>query len=213
MHEHLPIVLVGDIARVPQAAEILHRRDAVIYGLLLPESSQDRQSINDIPVLGSVKDPAYHKMLQNHKLDYAVIDTRSAERIHLLGHLFELTGRHPVTLDHPQSHVSPYAEVASGCLLEAGAIVQPNARVEALTYLGPQVVVESDAVVGAACTLRSGVIVGEGAMLGNEVELGYSSIVLPNHRIPDQSVLEARSLVDEELAPSSYTSSQRLSES
>ncbi len=81
-------------------------------------------------------------------------------------------GLQPLTVRHPASICSPYAEVSKGAQLLPGSIVNTNASVGANTIVNTGAIVEHDCVVEAHVHIATGarlagsVHVGEGAHIG-----------------------------------------------
>jgi acetyltransferase-like isoleucine patch superfamily enzyme len=198
-HDILPIVLVGSDRLSVLAAEILHAQEHIIYGILKMSADRSKRDVHELPVLGGVEDPAYNKMLTNHKLDYAILEPEATDRVAMLNTLFELTGRHPFSIHHPDSSISVYADVAAGNLVEANVRIGPDARLETLNQLFAGVAVESGVRIGSATTLHSGAIVGADASIGNEVVIGRGAVVLPGVSVGERSRIAAGTVVDRDI--------------
>ena len=70
--------------------------------------------------------------------------------------------QNPGTLVHPTAVVSPSAELGSGCVIEANAVVGCGAKVGAFSYVCAGAVVNHDATVGAYCQVDCNAVVASG---------------------------------------------------
>lgn len=182
--EILPVVIIGLGAEARAAADALTLADRVVYGFLSPERDAGPvKEFNDVSVLGSLLDAPYQKMLKSEKLEYVLAVPGGADRRKLREGLFGLTGRLPLTVIHPSASVSPYADVAAGVYVDAGAVVAPNARIESLVWIGPGVVVDSDASISEGASLDAGAVIGAKASIGKDVVVGTGAVVAPKAQV------------------------------
>lgn len=86
---------------------------------------------------------------------------RSARLEMLLDH-----GGNTVTLIHPRAIVSPFATLAPGCVVVAGAVIN------AFAVLARGCIVNTAATVGHDCRLAQGVHIASGANLAGDVSVG-----------------------------------------
>lgn len=108
-------------------------------------------------------------------------------------------GLRPVTVVHPTAFVDPYASVADGCQVMAGAVVLAEARV------GRQCIVNTKASVDHEDVLEDGVEVSPGATLCGNVTVGVNgwigagAVVLPRRSIGADAVVGAGAVVTKDV--------------
>lgn len=101
-----------------------------------------------------------------------------------------------VTVRHPSAVVSPFAGLATGVQVMAGAVVQAGARVGegslvntgalidhdvqvgAYCHVAPGAVVCGDVCIGAGCHIGAGAVLRQGVALGDQVLVGAGAVVL-----------------------------------
>ena len=99
------------------------------------------------------------------------------------------------TVTHPDAVVSAAADIGPGCMMAAGALVNPGAR------LGRCVIVNTAASVDHDCDLGDGVHVAPGARLtgavvcGKSAFIGVGAVVVPGVRIGESAVVGAGATV------------------
>lgn len=101
-----------------------------------------------------------------------------------------------VTVRHPSAVVSPFADLAAGVQVMAGAVVQAGARlgegslvntgalidhdvqIGAYCHVAPGAVVCGDVRIGTACHIGAGAVLRQGVVLGDQVLVGAGAVVL-----------------------------------
>ena len=130
--------------------------------------------VRGYPVLGDVE--MLKSMLSIEPAHVVVAITDNAARLQVANALRRLGGQF-FTAVHPLAYVSDAATVGGGCVLAAGAVVNPDAAVGSHCFVGPGAVVDRDAEVGAGVWVSAGCVVGPGAQVGARAVLGPNSSV------------------------------------
>jgi sugar O-acyltransferase (sialic acid O-acetyltransferase NeuD family) len=101
---------------------------------------------------------------------------------------------------HPAAVISPLAQVAPGCIVNAGAVILPNARLE------PHVIVHSMASIDHDCQIGEGANIAPGVAMAGRVSVGRGAwiytgaAVTPKRRIGAFAVVGAGSVVIRDVA-------------
>lgn len=190
-----PVVIIGLGADARAAAEIVALYDRVVYGFISTEQPSEALELNHVPVLGRLSEGPYRQLLEREQLDYVIAEPLATDRIRLMTELFQLTGRHPLTVVHPAAVVSASADLAAGVLVHAGCVIGANVRIERLTTLGPGCIVEADAELGAAVTLQLGVRLGQKVVVEDEAFVGAGANVVSGVRLERGAQVGPGSLV------------------
>ncbi len=118
-----------------------------------------------VPVLGSIEEvPRWHKATFFIAIGDNAARLRKAE-------LLKLQQVTYATLIHPRAVVAGDVVVGAGCLIAAGAVVQPGVR------LGEHVIVNTLAGVDHDCEIGDGAHVAPGAHLAGRVKVGRAAMI------------------------------------
>jgi sugar O-acyltransferase (sialic acid O-acetyltransferase NeuD family) len=108
-----------------------------------------------------------------------------------------------VTVEHPESSVSRFAEISSGCFIAARAIVGPGAKLGAGTIINHAAVIDHDCATGIYCHIAPGVVLGGGVTVGDKCLIGAGAIVLPGISIGADVTIGAGAVVTKDVPPNS----------
>jgi UDP-3-O-[3-hydroxymyristoyl] glucosamine N-acyltransferase len=125
-------------------------------------------------VLGDVE--MLKSMLSVEPVHVVVAITDNEARLRVANSIRGLGGQF-FTAVHPWAYLSGVSTVEGGCVVSAGAVINPDATVGSHCFLGPGAVVDRDAQVGAGSWVSAGAVVGAGASIGARVILGPNSSV------------------------------------
>ncbi len=123
-------------------------------------------------VIGKLSD--YEKYVNEYRYAYVAIGN-SAIRSKYIDRLKEV-GYNIATLISLRSCVSPSAEVKSGCLIEAGVIVNAKSVIGEGTIVCAGAIVNHNSFVGECCTLQCGSIVPSNSVVPEKTVLNYGEV-------------------------------------
>jgi acetyltransferase EpsM len=121
-------------------------------------------------------------------------------RAKLFAHLQSLGGT-PTTIIHPNTTISPLAQIGPGTIIAAGAIINPGAKI------GANCVINTAASVDHDCVLHDHVFIAPGVRLAGTVTVEESAniftgaIVIPNLRIGANATVGAGAVVLRDVRP------------
>ena len=92
---------------------------------------------------------------------------------------------------HVDARVSTSAELESGVVVLAGAIIQPAARVSKGVIVNTAAVVEHDCVIEPGVHIAPGAIVLGGCRIGMCAMIGAGAVILPAATVPARSTVPA----------------------
>jgi len=95
---------------------------------------------------------------------------------------------------HPAAVVSDTASIAPGCIVLAGAIIQPFSQLADGTLINTRAVVEHHALVEAGGHVAPGATLLGAARLGRHALLGAHAVILPSAEVPADTVVPAGSV-------------------
>lgn len=150
--------------------EILNQYNGYeISGLLDANPDLWGEKVMGISVLG---DDNYLNSLYDRGIRHAFIGIGSTGDTSIRRQLFEKAqerGFEIISAIHPQSTISPSAELGRGATIMPGAIINSFAK------LGDNVIVNSGAIVEHDCTIGNHVHIATGAVIASTVEIGEGS--------------------------------------
>ncbi len=112
--------------------------------------------------------------------------------------LFSMThekGFRNLSLIHPSAVRSRTAELAEGCQLMAGSVVQTGARIGVNAIVNTRASVDHDCVVCDHAHIGPGAVLAQNARVGAETLIGSGAIVLPGVKVGDRCVVGAGTVV------------------
>lgn len=142
---------------------------AIPYAVLDPDHRRQGQALFGVPILGD--DSLLPELVSQGVNCFAVGlgstgDTRPRQRLFELGLSYLLK---PLTIVHPASVCSKWANVGMGSQLLAGSVINAGAT------LGTNVVVNTGAVIEHDCIIDNHVHIATGAQLASTVHVGEGS--------------------------------------
>jgi UDP-perosamine 4-acetyltransferase len=191
----LPVVIIGDGRTARLAADALLQQDALIYGFLTWQPGEYPAEWNDVPILGSWEDADYQKVLKDGQLQYVIATQDAYDRKRLFDALFKLTGRLPFSVFHPASYTAPSVDVASGNIISAGCVIEPNSELGALNLLHAGVMIGSDCVIGSRNTLEPGVRLGYNVTLADDIYVGIGAVIASGISVASEAVIAPGAVV------------------
>lgn len=102
-------------------------------------------------------------------------------------------GHDAPVLQHPAAYVSGMARLSAGCIVLAGAVVQPGAKLGEGVIVNTRAVIEHDCVVGAGTHVAPGAIILGGCRIGSCAMIGAGAVVLPSAAVADEDLVPALS--------------------
>ncbi len=112
--------------------------------------------------------------------------------------LFQMTrekGFRNLSLVHPAASLSKTAELAEGCQVMAGAVVQTGARIGVNAIVNTRGSVDHDCVVCDHAHVGPGAVLAQNARVGAETLIGAGATVLPGVRVGERCVVGAGAVV------------------
>lgn len=163
MDNKLAILGAGGHGKVVADAALVSGEwsSVVFFDDVFPDKSRN----GDWPIVGSGND-----LLQDHKKFDGIIVAIGENRVRL-DKIVELQriGAKIVSILHPRAIISPFATIAPGCAVFAGAIINVGAKISLACIINSGAVIEHD------CLLHDGVHVSPNASLAGKTKIGECS--------------------------------------
>lgn len=190
-----PILIIGTNDESISALDILHSNEYFVYGFLSIETTLTVSEILDLPVLGTLADKQYQKILQEEKVAYILTEPNSKTRELILDQLFKLCKRLPINAIHAACTVAPASNMDTGNIIHAGGIITAQVSMGSLNYIGPGTIIDTGAHMGSFNTIQSGVRIGRHTTIGNHCFIGMGATIMGGLTIGDGAVIAAGSVV------------------
>jgi sugar O-acyltransferase (sialic acid O-acetyltransferase NeuD family) len=172
----------------------------LLHGVLDVDRSLWGQSLLGVPILGG--DELLPQMIEQGVNHFAV-GLGSMGDSRLREHLFEMglaAALKPLTVMHPSSVCSKWAEVGAGAQLFPASVVNAGARLGANVIVNSGAVVEHDCVVGAHAHIATGAKLSGGVRVGAGAHIGAGAVVKQDVSIGERAVVGAGACVLEDVA-------------
>ncbi len=184
--KQLCIIGAGGYGKV--VAEIAELQNK--YGEIFFLDDASVESCGGYRVVGVVSE--YIKHVKN--CDFVVAIGNNETRKKIIEKLLKANAILP-TLIHPCSTVSKSAQIALGCVVMAGTIVNANARIGQGTILNTCCSVDHDDQIGEYCHISVGAHLAGTVETGDNVFIGVGGIIKNNVRICSNVVIGAGAVV------------------
>lgn len=171
-----PVIIFGAKGMGKVALDIFQSNNVVIYCFLDDDEKLHGNEIGDIAVLGSTHDEEFLKYVGKKCAAFIASDDNKY-RESMVEMLKSKRKVMPVNAVHQHAYVSEFAFLGHGNMVNAGVIINSNAKVANHCILSVGAIIDFDAEledyvqVGAGSIINSGVKVGKGAFVGSGVTI------------------------------------------
>lgn len=152
--------------------------------------------VNDVPVLGEL---SYLKNVDFDEVRLVAAVGRSVWRRKMVEEAKKM-GAKFMSIIHPTVHISKWARVGEGAIMQRFCIVMPNAVVGDFFIGNGFVGIGHDAVIGDYVHMNPHVVISGGTVIGNDVFIGLRATVLTS-KIGEGAVIGACALVTKDVPP------------
>lgn len=188
--KQLPVLIIGTDSEAIAACEILQAQGFFIYGFLYLDSPPEKRELNDIPVLGSVSDREYEKILKGMDVSYFVAINNANLRDSLHRKLYELNpDKYAINAVHPSSIISASARMNFGNLIYPKVVIGTNVKIGVGNILGTSSIFETNSQMGNSNYISPGVIIGNQVIIRNRCIIGAGAIIQSNIIIESGAII------------------------
>ena len=175
---------------------------AAIAGLIDPRLDLGGQLLG-VPVIGgdelmTLLDPQCTLLANGVG---ATVKSRANRRLY---DLWSAQGFTFVSVVHPSAIVCPEVELAPGCQIMAGVILQPYAKIGVGTVINTAASIDHDCAVGAHCFIAPMATLCGGAKVGEGAFIGAGATLLPGVKVGNNALVAAGAVVDTDVADCGY---------
>lgn len=190
------VIVIGAGGHAAVVCDALLRSGAQVLGFTDADPKLRGNTLCGLPVLGS--DDVLRDHDPNHgllALGLGSLDSASSRVRERVQVRLQAQGWRFCTVQHPSAIVSPFAQLAEGVQLMAGAVVQPHARIGTGTIVNTRAVVEHDVVIGSWSHVAPGAVVCGGTHVGAHSHVGAGAVLRQGLRLGDHTLIGAGAAV------------------
>ena len=189
-----PVIIVGAQELGKTALDIFMSNNVVVYCFLEDKPELQQQEVNNVAVMSSTEDPEFLKLI-GKKCEVFVASEDAAARksmVNLLKSEYQVV---PVNAIHQFSFVSEFAWLGHGLMVNAGAVINANAKVGDNCIIQSRAVVDAEAVLGDNVQVGTGAIINAGVTVADDVFIGSGAVVVAGIKIGKKARVGAGAVV------------------
>ncbi len=189
-----PVIIFGAKGLGKVALDIFQSNDVVVYCFLDDDKKLHNTEINDISILGNTDDDEFLKLIgKKCEAFVATDDNKLKENITEM--LQDRLKVMPVNAIHQRASIAPSAFLGHGNMLNAGAVINSNAKVSSHCIINSNAVIEHDAEVHDYVQVGSGSIIGSSAIIKERAFIGSGVTIISGVTIGKKARVGAGSVV------------------
>jgi len=168
-----------------------------IEGLIDIENSENvGKKINDVLIVGVIKDIAKHVALDSYVIVAYGKNQRKKEIVSLLSE----KGYRFATVIGKNSYISNYVEIGEGSIINPNVTIMPNTRVGKHVIIHSGSVIEHDNEIGHYANIAPGVKTGGRVKIEEGSYIYTGAVITPDVRIGKNSIVGAGAVVLEDVS-------------
>jgi sugar O-acyltransferase (sialic acid O-acetyltransferase NeuD family) len=195
----LVIFGTGGFAReTRQIAEDINQNDRTwnLVGFLDENTERHGDQMHDLPVLGGLE-----WLKQHPRTVVAVAVGGSAIRRKIVFRLLHADHTRFATLVHPLAWISRRVEIGPGTVIDAGALISPDARIGEHVILNNNCTIGHDTVIEDYVTVAPNASVAGEVHIGEGCDIGANCTIIQRKSIGHWSVVGAGAVVVKDVPP------------
>lgn len=191
------ILIIGTGAQAKYALEIFHLTGRKVIGLISLSGERPLAALDDVPVLGTFEH--LEDIYRKHKKSSLLFCCSKNKKKEELANRLEKQQPEYATAIHPAAMIARTAMVGHGAIINAGAVIQPFAKVGCHVMIHAGVVIEHDCIVMDYANLAPNVTLAGWVKVGKGATLYSGAVVIPNMEISDSAVVGAGGVVIDDI--------------
>ena len=192
-----PVIILGAKTIGKTAIEIFKSNGVLIFGLLDDDKKLHDTEIGEIPVMGSLEDPEYRKIMgekcdvflafDDTKLKKSIVKSLVKERklmpvnaIHNTATISESAKLHHGSLINARAVIGADSKIGNHCMINSGAIVENECILGDFVQIGTGSIINSNVTIAEGAFIGTGVTIVSGVEIGKNARVGAGSVVIEN---------------------------------
>lgn len=171
-----PVIIFGAKGMGKVALDIFQSNNVVVYCFLDDDENLHGKEVGDVAILGSTHDDGFLKYI-GKKCSAFIASDDNKYRESIVEMLKTKRKVMPVNAIHNQAYVSEFAFIGHGNMINAGVLVNANAKISNHIILSAGAIIDFDAElddyvqIGAGSIVNSSVKIEKGAFIGSGVTI------------------------------------------
>jgi len=195
-----PVIIFGASGLGRVALDIFTSNKVDVYCFLDDSEALHDKEINDIKVLGRTDDEGFLKYI-GKKCEAFVASDDNKWKENLVEMLKTNRKVMPINAFHPKAIISDLAFLGYGNMINAGAVVNANARIPNHCIISSNVVIGFDCDLGDYVQIGAGSILNSGVQIGKGAFIGSGVTIVSGVSIGNKARIGAGSVVINDVAP------------
>lgn len=186
-----PVIVTGAGGHARVVADALLCAGFEVLGFTDADPNLWGRTLLGLPVLGGDDEVLTRHDISRVRLANGVgmVDGRTSTLRRRVQEALASKGWTFLTVRHPSAVVSPWATLAAGVQVLAGAVVQPGASVALGTIINTRAVVEHDVAIGSWSHVAPGAVICGDARIGTHTHIGAGATVRQGLRVGDRCLV------------------------
>lgn len=189
-----PVIIFGAKGLGKVALDIFKSNNVVVYCFLEDDQALHNTEIGEVTVLGSTDDDGYLKLIGKKCEAFVAVD-ENKYRKNLVEMLNERRHVMPVNAVHQKAYIAPSVEIGHGNLINAGVIINTEAKIGNHCIINTNATVDFEAKLGDFVQVGAGSIINGGVVIENEAFIGSGVTIVAGVTIGKGARVGAGSVV------------------
>ncbi len=183
------IIIIGSSGHAKVCIDILELRSEYNISGFIDDFRKPGDKVFDRPILGTLEQ--LPSLTTSHNVSgYLIAIGDNFQRYRVAQIISNLSPQlKPINAVHPSSYISKHASLGLGCVISAGAIINPSSS------LGNHCIINTNASIDHDCTLDSFSSVAPGATLGGNVNVGTCSSICIGATVIEKITVGSHSVI------------------
>ncbi|MFC4322492.1 acetyltransferase [Litchfieldia salsa] len=183
-----PIIIIGNGGHARVVTDCLLLNNKKILGFTAPKKEENRFGL---PYLGE------DMIIEGYsKEDVLLVNGvgKLKDRTKIYNYFTEI-GYRFASVIHPNSIISPYANIGEGSQIMAGSVIQAFAKISDNTIINTSCSIDHDCSVGIHSHISPGTSLAGGVTIGEVTHVGAKTVVIENIKVGSYVIVGAGSLI------------------
>lgn len=181
------VILVGGFHEIIELCEECNYN---VRGII---NDNDTGIYYDIPIIGTDNDAV--KLFDDYKHCKVIVTPDSPHLRKELVSYYRSIGYHFTNLISPRAHISKYAEIGEGSVIQSGVNISAASKIGSFCKLNCNCNIMHDIIIEDYTTIAPNAVLLGKVEIGEKVYIGANSTLLPNIKVGNNAIIGAGAVV------------------